>query len=922
MGRFQPPAHHREYGRWVIVGREPELARLRALVAQARHGSSASVVVRGEPGVGKSALLDVLMAETHGATVLATQGLEVEAPMAFAALHRVLRPLLRWGDNLPAPQARALRVAFGEEDGLGVEPFMVGVATLSILTAAAEESLVLCVVDDAHWLDPASADALLFCARRLGADRAVMVFATRDDTDGRFNPQGIPELVLTGLDPDAARTLLGQRSDVAPTADVAERLIIETRGNPLGLLELPSELSADQLRGSSALPTELHLTARVERVFLERSLRLPASVQSVLLLASADDTGDVTVLRGASGTLGVDDEAFEAALGSELLSVDGGSVTVRHPLVRSAIYQAASNGRRRRSHRALAETLAGIGDPDREAWHRALAAAGPDPEVVAALELAGARALRRGAYVSALAAYERAAALSADATQRATLTFAAARAAWACGHAARSQLLLAAAAAAATEPILVCDIARLHGHIEVNIGSAADAHRMFVRAAHDVHHLDPARALELAAAAAIMRTFGADSGARLAAQEVVASPTAGDQPRTLCLKRLLTAMTETAEGNWSAAVEALDLALAVGADVDDREVFWNLGNAAVQLGDDEGQQRFYAYALSRAREAGAATAVVYVLHRSCFGEFLAGSHVAVRSNAEEAIALATSIGQTSMTALPIAWLALLAATQGRDEYDILLARLEDVEARHPLGIMSDPVHDLGRWARAIHAAGAGDGFGALHHFSLIRLPVLARMATTEHIDAAVRAGRPELAQACIDGLEPFADATRRPWALATLAYGRAMVAEQGDAEALFQDALSQHARARRPLDEARTHLGYGEWLRRSQRRLDARQHLRQALETFQDLHAEPLATRANQELRASGETARRRDPSTTVKLTPTELKIAQLVTSGLSNKDVATQCWISPRTVAFHLRNVFSKAGVTSRGELAQVDLA
>jgi DNA-binding CsgD family transcriptional regulator len=356
--------------------------------------------------------------------------------------------------------------------------------------------------------------------------------------------------------------------------------------------------------------------------------------------------------------------------------------------------------------------------------------------------------------------------------------------------------------------------------------------------------------------------------------------------------------------------------------VDDRDVLWNLGNAALQLGDDEGQERFYNYALSRAREDGAATAVVYVLQRLCFGQFLTGHHAAVRSSAEEALGLAESVGQPAMTALPIAWLTVLAATQARDDFDDLLQRLQDVETAQPLGIMTDPVHDLGRWATAIRAAGAGDSFGALHHLGRLRLPVLARMTAAERIDAAVRAGEPDLARRCVEELAGFAEDTGRPWALATLAYGRAMTADPSDAEALFLEALFHHGLAHRPVDEARTRLSYGEWLRRSQRRVDARQQLRHALETFQDVRAETLATRASQELRASGETARKRDPSTLVKLTPTELKIAQLVTSGMSNKDVAAQCWISPRTVAFHLRNVFAKAGVTSRGELAQLDLA
>jgi DNA-binding CsgD family transcriptional regulator len=908
--------------RRVMVGREPERQQLAALVEAARVGSAGTLVVRGEPGVGKSALLDELVAGAGDATVLRTQGLEVEAPLAFAALHRLLRPVGRLRGGLPGPQARALRVVFGEEDGGPVEPFLVGVATLSLLTAAAEENPVLCVVDDAHWLDAASAGALLFCAHRLGADRVALVFAARDGAWGTFDPQGVRELVVTGLDPDTSRTLLQARLGVAAGAGVLDRIVAETGGNPLALLELPAELTRDQLSGVDPLPPQLHLTSRVERLFLDRSRRLPPTVQTMLLLAAADDSGDPDVLRRAAAAVGLVDADLQAAVDSGLLVESATSLSLRHPLVRSAVYQAATRAQRRDVHRALAQSLCGRGDPDREAWHRASAADGPDPEVVAALEHAGSRAQRRGGHAAALAAYERAAALCADPAQRTQLTFAAGRSAWACGRAGQAQALLATAREATDDPVRLADIARLRGHIEVNLGSAAEAHRIYVAAAQAVHPADPARALDIGVAAAVLRTFGADSGTPLPVTDALVEPVAGDPPRTLCLRHMLVAMTRVAEGDWHAATAALDRALELGDRVEDRDVLWNLGNAALQLGADRAQQHFYGYALSRAREAGAVTAVIYCLQRLCFGQYLAGDLVAVRTSAEEAISLARSIGQPAMTALPTAWLAVLAALQDRDDHDEHLARVDELVTAYPLGILTDPVHDLTRWARGLRAAAAGDNVGAVHHLARFRLPVLARMSAAERIEAAVRAGHMAAARGWTDELARFAAATRRPWAQATVAFGRALTADQADADTLFRESLAHHADAGRPLDAARAQLAYGEWLRRSQRRVDARQHLRQAVDTFQDLRAESLAARANQELRASGETARKRDPSTLVNLTPTELQIAQLVSAGLSNKDVAAQCWISPRTVAFHLRNVFTKAGITSRGELAQLHLA
>ncbi|WP_323742633.1 AAA family ATPase [Nocardioides islandensis] len=906
----------------MLVGREPERQLLGALVEGAREGSAGTLVVRGEPGVGKSALLDELVAGAADATVLRTQGLEVEAPLAFAALHRLLRPLARLRDGLAAPQARALRVAFGEEEGASVEPFLVGVATLSLLTTAAEENVVLCVVDDAHWLDAATAGVLLFCAHRLGADRVALVFAARDGAWGTFDPQGLRELVVTGLEPDASRALLESRLGSAAGTDVLARIVAETRGNPLALLELPTELTRDQLSGREPLPSQLHLTTRVEQVFLDRSRRLPPPVARALLVAAADDSSEPDVVRRAVLALGLGEADLQAAVDSGLLVETTTSLSLRHPLVRSAVYQAASAVERRTVHRALATALSGHGDPDREAWHRAAAADGPDPEVVAALELAGARAQRRGGHVSALAAYERAAALCDDPVRRTELTFAAGRSAWACGHAGQAQTLLTRVRESTDDPLVLADVARLRGHIEVNLGSAPEAHRIFVEAAQAVYPFDPARALDIAVAAAVMRTFGADSGTPLPVTDALVAPVAGDPPRTLCLRHMLVAMTQVAEGDWSAATAALDRALELGDRVDDRDVLWNLGNAALQLGDDDAQQRFYGYALSRAREAGAVTAVVYCLQRLCFGQYLAGDLVAVRNSAEEAISLGHSIGQPAMTAPPVAWLALLAALQGRDDHDDHLARLEELVAAHPLGILADPVHDLTRWARAWHAAGSGDNVGALHHLARFRLPVLARMSAPERIEAAVRAGDLAAARGWTEELAGFATATNRPWALATVAFARALTADQATADALFRESLAHHAVAGRPLDAGRAHLAYGEWLRRAQRRVDARQHLREAADAFQDLRAEALSARAHQELRASGETARKRDPSTLLQLTPTELQIAQLVSSGMSNKDVAAQCWISPRTVAFHLRNVFAKAGITSRGELARLDLA
>ncbi len=920
------------YGLWVLHGRERERAQLAALVERARAGTAGVLVVLGEPGVGKTALLRDLMAADQGADaggavrVLRTAGVESESPLPYAALHRLLRPITDL-DRLAAPQARALRVAFGLEDGPTVEPFLVGVASLSVLTNAAEPDVpVLCLVDDAHWLDSASADALLFAARQLSADPVAMVFAARTGEAGgpAFVPQGLPVLTVGGLDADAARQLLDERGGETLPGEVAERLVHDTGGNPLALLELPTGLSPGQLKGEAPLPQQLTLTAGVERAFLDRCRRLSEQVQTLLLVAAADATGQAGTVRQAAATLGVDATAWQDAERSGLLTVTDNTVAVRHPLVRSAVYQAATSFEQRQVHRALADAV-GPDDPDRATWHRAAAADGPDTDVAHALHDVAVRAEIRGGYIAAADAFERSAALTVSEPDRATRLYGAARTAWAAGQAVRARTLAASARELASNPLLRADIDRLRARIEVNVGNAVDAHRIFTVAARSVADADAGRALEMACAAALNRTYGSDSGATLSTPVLTSllTSTDTDTPRTACLRLLLGTLTATADQDWARAVPALGQALAAGRDVEDLDVMGNLGNTALHLGHDEGARFFYSAMVSTAREAGAGMVVIYALERLAFAQLATGPWAAMRSSVDEALTLARSVGQPTLTAAPLASLTLLAALTGSEDFDHHLAAVEDVAARYPLGIMTGPVHDTTRWAKGARAAAHGDTPAALHHLSGMRVPALHRMATVDRIQAAVRAGDTDQALAWVDELTQFATGTRHPWALGALDLGRALTAaDPADATAAFERAVDHYQRASRPYDLARTQLAYGEFLRRTNRRVDARPHLRSALESFTDAGAAPLVERATQELRASGETARKRDPSTLLDLTPMELKVAQLVSTGLSNKDVAAQCWVSPRTVAFHLRNVFTKVGVSSRTELAQLDFS
>ena len=516
------------------------------------------------------------------------------------------------------------------------------------------------------------------------------------------------------------------------------------------------------------------------------------------------------------------------------------------------------------------------------------------------------------------------------------LLYAAARTAWAAGQTTTARALSAAARELADDRVLRADIDRLRGRIEVNVGSATDAHHIFAAAARAVLADDPTRALELAVAAALLSTYGADSGTALdtvTSTQPPSPPTPsqphhlGATPRTRCLGHLLLALTRAAAHDWAPALTSLRDALEVGADIGDLDLLSHLGNAALHLGDDEAHHRCFTAMAAGARDAGAGMLVLYALPRLGFTQLVTGRWSALRGSAEEALSLSASTGQPALAAAPLGWVTVLAALQGAPaaDYDQLLTDLDDggpAAARRACRPRPRP-HPLGtghpRSPRRRHPRSAAPPRQPPHQRH--QPPDRGRPHRRRRPRRRPRAGR-SLGQ----GARPFAEGTGWPWALAAVDHGRALLAEPPDAPALFETALTHHADAvaqggGRPYDRARTHLAYGELLRRTQHRVDARTHLRAALETFEDLRAEPLAARASQELRASGETARKRDPSTQLTLTPMERQVAGLVGQGLSNKDIAAQCWVSPRTVAFHLRNIFTKAGVTSRGELAQLDL-
>jgi len=907
----------------VLWGRASESARLDGLFADTAAGRGGVVVVRGEPGGGKSALLSDASSRAVGAQVLWTQGIESESPLAFAALHRLLRPVLPHLDRLPAPQARALRGAFGEQDGSAVDRLVVFVATLSLLSEAAEERPIIAIVDDAQWLDAASAEALLFVARRLLADRVALVFGAREGDCRTFHGDGLPELALGGLDSASAGALLTEQAGAPVSAEVCAALVAQTGGSPLALTELLTVLSSDQLAGKARLPDPLPLTAGVERAFLDRARRLPAKAQTLLLVAAADGSGQIAAVRRAAAALGAGAEALEAAERSGLIRVRGLELRFRHPLVRSAIYGAATLVEQQRVHQVLAESLAG--DLDRRTWHLALASEGPDDGVAADLDAVAGRAQRRGGHEAASAAWERAAELTTEAETRARRLQNAAMSAWLGGQTGRAHVLAEDARRHASDPVLRADIDRLRARLEWNVGSAETGQSIVLRAARDVASFDGARALEMAMLGTTLATFAA--GSDLAVDPATFLPPLPDDApvRLKCCRALIAGQQYLLQGRMRIAAQPLRRAFNLyQPQPGDVDLLANMGLAAVHLGDDTVVHRSFTWLRDFGRESAAVSVVVFAQARLPMADVPAGRWDAASASATEALELARSAGLPSMTALPLAWQTLLAALRGSQDGADALGELERLRARQPIGIVSVVVADLIEWAKGV-AAWTSDADAAMRHLGRLTHPAIRRLAALDRLEVASRAGgHADQLRTWTNELEQFAQDTGAAWAAAIAAHGRALIAADGDTdapEAHFREAMAEHSRASRPVAKARTQLAYGEFLRRSRRRVDARAQLRTALDVFTEVGAQPWADRARQELRASGETARKRDPSTSLQLTPQEQQVASLVSRGHSNADVAAQLFLSRRTVEFHLSNAYQKLGVRSRGDLVRLAL-
>jgi DNA-binding CsgD family transcriptional regulator len=915
----------------MLYGRQVERERIAALSADARKGRGGVLVIRGNAGVGKSTLLRDAGGHCGDMHVLRGTGLESEVQLALAALHQLLCPVLGELDRLPAPQASALRGAFGLADA---EPnrFHVELATLGLLACAARERPLLCLIDDAQWLDRASAGALLFVARRLGTERVVLLVAAGDDDPCQFDAPGLPELRLGGLDSEAARQLLDARIGGGEiTAGVRDRLIEETGGNPLALLELPASLLEGQLAGREPLPERLPLSTRLQQAFLRRVVRLPQATQALLLVAAAEDAGELATVLEAGRFLGLAREALEPAERDGLIQITRQDLELHRlqrlrfldPLVRSAIYQSATFAKRQAAHRALTRVLAGAQQADRRAWHLAAAATGPDEAAAGALEGSAERARRRGGPAAAAAALERAAALTPEAAPRARRLVAAAEYLWEAGHAQWAQILLDEAEPIASDPRLRGGIAHVRGEIELCIGTPAMACTLLVEGAELLIRSDPAQAADML----VLATRGALAAEqidpavrRLPGRDDDRIRPVADSLIAFGLRRAPNGATEDPSGGAGSARDG-----PAGWPHPAFAWMWPMLVVAEPDSGELGPDQRYARSVAARRAAGTISSLMVALANLGLAEASLGRWRDAIDRATEGLELARETRQDAMAGYFLAMLAGMAVEQGRaEDCRRLASEALAVATSHQLAVVAAFVS----WTLAALDLIEGRPLAALDRLVALSTrqhptahAAIALLATGTLVEAAARADALEGMEPVVARFERWAERDRRTWTLAVASRCRALLTQGPEAEQHFQAALATDGIAQLPPELARTELLYGEWLRRARRRADARTHLRAALETFTQLGAAPWIERAAAELRASGETARRRDPSTVHQLTPQELQIASLAAEGRTNQEIASRLFLSPHAISYHLHNIYTKLGIASRADLRQVDL-
>jgi DNA-binding CsgD family transcriptional regulator len=893
-----------------LVDRVAERDVLERLVAGVRAGQSRVLVVRGEAGVGKTALLRHLSGAAEGCRLARAAGVESEMELPFAGLHGLCAPMLDRLAHLPSPQRDALSTAFGLSAGPPPDRFLVGLAVLSLLADAADEQPLVCIVDDAQWLDRASAQTLAFVARRLLAERLGLVFGLRDSGDAHVL-EGLPELVVEGLTTDEARLLLDAGIPGPLDERVKARILGEAGGNPLALIELPRGLTPAELAGGFGLPDARPLSSRIEHTFLQRARTLPRDTQLLLLTAAAEPLGDLGLLWRAAARLAISGEAGPPAEAAELIEL-GARARFTHPLARSAIYRGSDPGDRRDVHLALADATDPALDPDRRAWHRAHATASPDEAVAAEMARSADRAQGRGGLAAAAAFLQRAALLTPDPALRVERSLAAAQAKLDVADTSAASELLAAARLGPVDELQRARLERLGAQIVFASRRGRDAPPLLLDAARRLDPLDPAMAretyLEAIAAAMYAGRLGTGPDEReVAAAARTARPAQAQGLADLLLDALVTRFTE----GYAAAVEPLSRAVRAFDEPDaggaDRRWLWLACRLAQDLWDDELWHALATRGVRVARETGALNLLPNALNYLAALHIHSGSFSAAAALIDEVDAL------THATGLPqLKYASIMLAAAGGDDPQ---ARFED-ELRNGMERGEGAGVALSLWLTALRHNGHGqygDALAAARQ-ACGREDVMAYgWALVELIEAAIRGGAPDEAAAALERLSERTQASGTEWALGIEARCRALLGDDADR---YRESIERLAGSRATLELARSRLVYGEWLRREGRRLDARAQLRAAHESFTHMGAAAFAERARRELLATGETVRRITPDTRDALTPQEVQIARLARDGHTNPEIGAELFISPRTVEYHLRKVFRKLDVSTRREL------
>jgi DNA-binding CsgD family transcriptional regulator len=908
----------------MFVGRERERARIDRLLEAARGGVSGALLLHGEAGIGKTALMRWAIGRATGMRVLRARGIETESDIPFAGLAELVSPLLDRLDAIPEVQARALRGALALGPATPHDRFTVPAGLLSLLGVAAEEQPVLAAIDDAQWLDEPSLEAFLFAGRRLEAEGIAMLGSVRDGTTAAaLEVPWLERLRISPLADDEARELLSGTHPERLAPSVADRLVSTAAGNPLALLEIPRQLSDGQRAGREPLEEPLRPGTGVERAFRRALDALDDDARRALLVAATAHTGRLDVIEPALREAGVSAAHLAPAENARLIAVTDGEVDFRHPLLRSTAYHATSAAERRSAHAALAAT-APEGSPER-AWHLAAGAVAPDEAVAAALEVAALDARGRGAHATAARDFGRAAQLTPDDEPRARRLLEAAVDATRSGEPDRAFALLGDAARLASDPLLAADVQRMTGHVEMRRGSPLVAYELLVAEAERVRSRDPRRAAGMFLEASVTHMMTGDMHALIATAERARALATSADPAVELLATAVIGEAHLALGDLEgdALLTVCEPYLLEGDPLAIVEIVGMAAHSSVWIEKFDRAQRIFDRLLAAARDASAVSALIYPLAARSHLDFRLGRWATARAQAAESVELAQDTGQQALLTHSLAALAHVEAAMGLEDECrrhvadglALVSRFQaDALGAYLHGALGLLELGLGRVREAIAALEESQQIG-----DRLQTQPSVTMTTPDLAEAYARAGRRDDALALLDGFEEAGRRAGSRWTEAAAGRLRALLGPDAEVRPRFEAALAVHENLPMPFERARTLLCFGERLRRARQRADAREPLKEALETFERLGARGWAERTRTELRATGEQQARRAETAAEQLTPHELQIAVLVSQGMTNREAAAALFLSPKTIEYHLGQIYRKLDVRGRAQLARL---